>query len=306
MPRASIIIPAYNAAGFIEKTIESILGQSFSDFECIIIDDGSTDETVSRVKGFNDARLRVQPLGNSGGPAKPRNVGLVNALGEYIFMFDSDDIMLPGKIEKCISALDGNPEANWLFTNFQTIDESGVLLNENFLSEYETLWSIVGGSARGIYTIPAEKVFNGILKVNFVGTSSVVLRKSALQSSDRFDESLKNSDDRVFWTHFSLNNSAVFVNEVLHQYRIRESAISRQNFDKRAPSKIAGLLKIRELCETTKQKQIVNKQIYHCYLVLCNYLRRERKAGALSAWRQALKYGFDKNIVIAIFAILLK
>lgn len=306
MPRASIIIPAFNAAAFIEKTLESILDQTFSDYECIVIDDGSTDDTVARVQSFNDPRLRVLSLGNSGGPAIPRNAGLMNATGDYIFMFDSDDIMRPGKIEKCVSALDNNPDANWLFTNFQTIDEKGDLLNENFLSEYDTLWKLVGSSAKGTYLLPAQKVFNGILKVNFIGTSSVVLRRTALLASDKFDERLKNSDDRVFWTHFSLKNDSVFINEVLHQYRIRESAISKQNFDKRAPSKIAGLLKIRELCKTPEQKKIVNQHIYDSYLVLCNYLRRAQKKGALSAWFQALKYGFDKRILISLVAIILK
>lgn len=303
MPKASIIIPAYNAASFIDRTLESIVGQSFKDYECIVIDDGSTDDTASRVRALGDSRFRVITIENSGGPAIPRNIGLSAAEGEYVFIFDSDDIMLPQKVEKCISALDKHRKAAWLFTNFQTIDEEDTLLNNNFLQEYSTLWDICGSSEGGLYSLDRDKTFNGIIKVNFIGTSSVVLRKSSLSDGHRFDESLKNSDDRLFWAQLAASHDAIFINEILHQYRIRANALSKKGFDRRAPSKISGLKKIRDLCKTQEQKKVVNKQIYRNYLVLCNHLRREGRKGAFRALISSLNYGFDKSFLKSLLAL---
>ena len=190
MPRASIIIPAYNAENYIGLTLNSIIQQTYEDFECLVIDDGSTDNTIAVATSFNDPRIKILSGSNSGGPAKPRNVGLNNASGEYIFMFDSDDIMLPKKLALSVDALDRNPSANLLFTNFQSIDENGKVIKENFLHEYETLWEIVDKNVTHPLEIRAEDVFSPLIKVNFIGTSSVVLRKSSLKEANRFNESL--------------------------------------------------------------------------------------------------------------------
>src|SRR5690606_9499381 len=104
-------------------------------------------------------------------------------------------------------------------------------------------------------------LFNALVRVNFIGTSSVALRRSALGPEDIFNESMKNSEDRLFWTRFVKTHKALFLNRVLHQYRILDTGISRQSFAKRAPAKIRGLEHIRELCETPEQKRCVSRQI---------------------------------------------
>lgn len=304
MPKASIIIPAYNAASFIEQTLASIMSQSFQDYECIVIDDGSTDDTVNRVESIDDHRFRVISTKNSGGPAAPRNLGLSAAVGDYIFIFDSDDIMLPEKLDFSIKAMELHKNAGWLFTNFQKINEDGHLVEDDFLRDYKTLWSICESSKPNVYFLEKDKLFDGIIKINFIGTSSVVIRRSALQSSDRFDEELKNSDDRLFWARFSKSYDAIFLNYPLHQYRIREGALSHRGFDKRAPSKILGLKKILLLCMTSEQRKVVRKQIYDDYLSLCNYLRRENKSGAFGSLLSSLNYGFDKRFVKSLCALL--
>jgi glycosyltransferase involved in cell wall biosynthesis len=143
MPKASIVIPAYNAGAYIIKTLDSIVSQSLEDFECLVIDDGSTDNTAELVAAYHDARIRLIRQANSGGPASPRNQGVNQAKGEYIFMFDSDDIMLPDKLRVTVGALDAHPDVDIVFTNFQSINDAGELLNANYLQEYDTLWQLL-------------------------------------------------------------------------------------------------------------------------------------------------------------------
>lgn len=303
MPKATIIIPAYNAAAFIEETLASIVRQTYRDFECIVIDDGSTDSTLTCVNKFADSRFRIISLSNSGGPAIPRNTGLNAAKGEYIFIFDSDDIMHPEKLEKSIAALDAHPEVGWLFTNFQSIDESGNMLKAEFLKEYDTLWDIIDVSNK-VSVIPANILFNALISINFIGTSSVVLRRSALNESNRFDEALKNSDDRLFWVNFAKTQPAIFINETLHQYRIQGNAISLRSFDRRAPSKICAMLKMRELCETSAQRRSMDKQLHENYLAFANALRREKKPGSLKALKNSLCFGVSYRWCRGLIALL--
>jgi len=306
MPKASIIIPAYNAENFIGLTLHSILKQTFEDFECLVIDDGSTDNTIGVARSFNDPRIKILSEKNSGGPAKPRNIGLDSSSGEYVFMFDSDDIMLPNKLALSVEALEQNSSANLLFTNFRSINESGEIINEDFLREYETLWAVVGRSPEAPVEILAENIFSQLLKVNFIGTSSVVLRKSSLKKGIRFDESLKNSDDRLFWTEFAKCNNFLFLNTIAHEYRVRSNSISSQGFDRRAPSKIAALKKILALCESDAEKKLIQQQIKNDYMGLAYcYRSKQQYKKSLDALVDGAKYGLEARFFKSVLAIII-
>lgn len=267
MPKASVVISAYNAEKFIAETLESVMSQSFTDFECIVVDDGSTDKTADIIKCYPDSRIKYLWRENSGGPAAPRNMGLKNATGEYIFIFDADDIMLPQKIELSVKALDDNPTADILFTNYMSIDEQGAVLNPHYLEHYDTLWQLIGGRKNNdtIVTIPSENLYSALIGVNFIGTSSVVLRKSALCHIDEFNEDLKNSDDRLFWILFSKNHHGLFIDKILHKYRVQSSGISNQGFLRRGPSKIKALEIIRSDCGEVSLKSSIEKQLSENY-----------------------------------------
>lgn len=289
MPRASIIIPAYNAAEYIGTTLDSILTQTFKDFECIIVDDGSTDNTIETVKSYSDRRIKLIEQENSGGPAKPRNVGISCASGDYIFMFDSDDLMAPNKLEISINALDANPSADFLFTNFSSIDEHGDDIKSDFLEEYDTLWSLCGGRPpeRAVVEIASADIYAALIKINFIGTSSVVLRRSALTNENKFDESLSNSDDRLFWILFTKAHHAVFVNDRLHQYRHRHGSISSQGFIRRGPNKIRALLTAQDNCEDVALKKILTKHVANDYANLA-YAYRVNKD-----FRNQIKFAYQ-------------
>ena len=108
MPLVSIIIPTYNSARFLSRTIESVLAQTYRNFELIIVDDVSTDDTVSIIRSFAEKDSRIRSIvsdTNSGGPARPTNKGLVVAKGDFVAFLDHDDEWLPEKLQEQVSFL---------------------------------------------------------------------------------------------------------------------------------------------------------------------------------------------------------
>jgi glycosyltransferase involved in cell wall biosynthesis len=109
-PRITVIIPTYNRAGLLGRAVRSVLAQTYADFELIIADDASTDETENVVRSFGDPRIVFVRREENGGNAVARNLGLRHARGAYITFLDSDDEFLPGFLEAVVAALDGTAE----------------------------------------------------------------------------------------------------------------------------------------------------------------------------------------------------
>lgn len=108
-PTVSVVIPTYNRAALLGRSIRSVLGQSYKDFELIVIDDGSTDETSHVVADFADPRIRYLPLPHNTGAGAARNAGVRVARGKFLAFQDSDDEWLPSKLAKQISAFESGP-----------------------------------------------------------------------------------------------------------------------------------------------------------------------------------------------------
>ena len=125
MPKVTVIIPSYNHGKFIGETINSVLTQSFQDFELLIIDDCSTDNSVEIISKFNDPRIKLIVNEQNQGAAYGHNLMLDMAQGEYIALINSDDIWLPHKLKQQVLFLDKNQSYGAVFTNVEVIDESG-------------------------------------------------------------------------------------------------------------------------------------------------------------------------------------
>ena len=123
--KASVVIPTYNREKYICQAIDSVLDQSFTDLEIIVVDDGSTDNTKEKLQHYGP-RIRYLYTHN-GGPAGARNVGMRNARGEYIAFLDSDDLYYPFKIEFQVALLDNLPEIAMVYTEGSALDDSGVI-----------------------------------------------------------------------------------------------------------------------------------------------------------------------------------
>jgi glycosyltransferase involved in cell wall biosynthesis len=121
-PRVSVVIPTFNRAELCCLAVESVLGQTFADLECIVVDDGSTDDTAARLARFGD-RIRVLHQRNRGmNPA--RNAGIAAARGDYLALLDSDDLWQPWKLELQVKLLERFPSAGFTFSNFTILDAS--------------------------------------------------------------------------------------------------------------------------------------------------------------------------------------
>lgn len=195
-PQISVIIPTYNAEGSIQKTVNSVLTQSYSDFELIIVDDGSTDGTLEVVEKIDDPRIRVFRYPHAGvrGPAVGRNRGLSHARGELISFLDHDDIWHPEKLALQMRALHDSPNAAVAYSWVDIIDESD---------------NIIGAASR---TVVNGNAFHELLKGCFPWTgSNPLVRKSALEFVGPFDIEVGSADDWDMWLRLSEEFSFVCV-----------------------------------------------------------------------------------------------
>src|SRR5919199_6245537 len=202
MPLISVIIPAYNAEKTIKQTIESVLNQTFSDFEIIVINDGSEDSTLDIVSSIPDPRIQVFSYPNAG-PQKSRNRGWGNASGEYVSFLDADDLWTPDKLEAQLKALQENQKAAVAYSWTDYIDESSQLLK------------------RGGYMTVNGDVFPQLLLIDFIANgSNPLIRRQALIEVGGFDESLTAAEDWDMWLRLAARYHFVAVPAPQILYRI--------------------------------------------------------------------------------------
>jgi glycosyltransferase involved in cell wall biosynthesis len=222
----SIIIPTYNCAAYLDECLESVFQQTRKEFEVIVVDDGSTDETQS-VLGRWQERIRCITLRKNGGIANARNTALGTASGEFIALLDADDIWSPKKLEKQMKVLEQSPAAGLVCSDF-AIDETSGALTPSFFARS-------GGYATG-------KVFPYLVRNCFVFTSTVILRRSILQRTGNFDTALA-FDDYGMWLKVAHHADVAVASEVLVTKRERLSL--PRVYPTSATNQIAALLFIR-------------------------------------------------------------
>jgi glycosyltransferase involved in cell wall biosynthesis len=243
-PLASIIIPSYNTAAFLPQTLNSILSQEYSNIEILVIDDGSTDNTRDVIRPYLRNGVRYIYQENSGGPARPRNTGIQNAAGRYIFLFDGDDLMLPSKIARSVEFLEQGYSVGLLFTNFMQLDEDGRSAPGTFLDSYYGFQKLpkkpVG---KEMFIISQEAAYAGLVFENFIGTSSTVFPRAVFDRIGLFDESLRYSEDRDLWLRVARHYDIAYLNVIGHGYRVRAGSISHRDPLINAPDRIRVLRK---------------------------------------------------------------
>lgn len=132
MPKVSIIMPSFNKEKYISKSIESILDQTYKDWELLVIDDASIDKSVEIIKSYHDSRIRFFQNKSNIGIAATRNIGLLKAKGEYIALLDADDLSTEYRIEKEVDFLDNNSNIDVVFGDFRIIDENDAVKETYF------------------------------------------------------------------------------------------------------------------------------------------------------------------------------
>ncbi|MCT7995077.1 glycosyltransferase family 2 protein [Laspinema olomoucense] len=222
MKLVSVVVPVYNVEAYIAETIQSILNQTYSNFEILIVNDGSSDRSVEIIQTFDDPRITVMHQENQGVSAA-RNRGISQAKGEYIGLIDGDDIWTPEKLEKHVEHLERSPQIGLSFCRSAFID--------------------LKGNPLGIYQMPRLNNIepHHILCRNPIGNGSVpVIRRAALEAikhpSSRnngasmayFDESLHNLEDVECWLRIALQSEwqVEGIPEALTLYRVNLAGAS--------------------------------------------------------------------------------
>lgn len=200
-PLVSIIMPAYNSAKYIKESISSILTQSYSNFELIVINDGSLDKTVEILKSFSDQRVKLIDSKINYGISASRNKGLDLARGCYISFCDSDDTWKEKKLENQINILENNDEYQIAYTNALLIDKTG--------------------KSFGSKTYPKTLDYYQMLKRNYICNSSSIFKAKFLNGL-RFED-IKH-EDYLFWLRlFSKGIKAINTNNFLISYRVHDN-----------------------------------------------------------------------------------
>ncbi len=213
-PIFSIIIPTYNSSKTVNKTIRSVLNQSFKRYEVIIIDDGSTDNTVSKIKDFNDSRIKLIKIQRTGGPAKPRNIGIELAKSNWICFLDSDDFWNKHKLSISYENIKNN--------KFDILCHNEYLLKNNILkiSQY-------GPFKNNFYK---HLLING----NLLSTSATIISKKFLKKNKlKFNESKNfvSVEDYDLWMLLAKNDAKFFfIKDILGTYLIHNKGISYNNY----------------------------------------------------------------------------
>ncbi|MEJ2610102.1 MAG: glycosyltransferase family 2 protein [Candidatus Thiodiazotropha sp.] len=213
--KVSIIIPTYNYAQFIKESIDSVLLQTYRDFELLIIDDGSTDDTEEIVTEIRDSRLKYIKIPN-GGVSVARNKGLELAQGEYIAFLDADDKWHPEKLELQVRIFNEYPEIGLVFTDFLRFDESEVYKNSlfSYVPELDTICKDPVLDGRG-YVITSD-TFNALATTKMFATwTQTCLIRSNKIGSIRFPIGVRLSEDFNFMLRIYEQVIAAYISEPL-------------------------------------------------------------------------------------------
>ena len=198
-PLVSVVIPVYNGAATIGRALNSVFDQSFTDYEVVICDDGSTDDTPSVLAGFG-GRIRVIRQANRRFPAA-RNAAVAASRGDLIALIDHDDQWLPRKLEVSVAALQRDPAAALVYTDVTVVNEAGDLLR---------------ASPVGADTAHAPSMEEMLTRIWPIMPSTVVMRRTAFERAGGFTESL--GEDLDFWPRIREQGSFIYLPDRLVRF----------------------------------------------------------------------------------------
>ena len=203
MPKVSVVMAVYNGEKYLKKALESILGQTFSDFEFLIVDDASTDQTISILKSYQDPRIKILNNSQNIGLAASLNKALYVCKGEYIARQDADDISLLKRLEQQVAFMEENREVGLLGTSWYSINEQGERLGVNYSSDAD-------------------------LSVHFIAHGTVLLRRSCLIKVGYYREIFRYAQDYDLWLRLGEKFKIRNLRTPLYCLRIHEDSVSQK------------------------------------------------------------------------------
>jgi glycosyltransferase involved in cell wall biosynthesis len=204
IPRVSVVMPVYNVAPYVAATIGSVLAQTFTDFELLVLDDCSTDGTAAVVQALRDPRIRFLQNARNLGRAGTDNAALPHVRGEFIAKMDGDDLCHPERLARQVAYLDSHPEVNVMGAWMQNFGAS------TYLNRYPT--TPAAAQVLTLFTLPT-------------GNPSVMLRTRLLREQGMtYDESLRQTEDYDFFARYVRELRIATLPEALIQYRVPPDA----------------------------------------------------------------------------------
>ena len=257
--KVSVIIPTHNRQHLIERSVLSVLKQTYKNIEVIIVDDGSTDETYFKVKKLlEDKRVQYIRCENKGVSAA-RNLGAACSSGDYLAFLDSDDEWLKYKLEKQVNFIESNRDVHCLHTNEQWI-RNGKKVNQ-----------------RKIHQKFGGRIFEKCLSLCFISPSTVIISRDVFLEVGSFDEEFIVCEDFDLWLKLSSLYEIHYIDEVLiNKYGGHEDQLSMKYFamDYWRVKALANILVLRELGQT--QVELVKESIIRkCEVLIQGYKKHE-------------------------------
>ncbi|NES22061.1 MAG: glycosyltransferase [Symploca sp. SIO3E6] len=208
MPKVSVVIPAYNSMAYLPETVDSVFQQTFTDFEVLIVDDGSSDGVQQWATGLVDPRVKFISQANQG-VSVARNTGIAQAQGEYIALLDSDDLWEPTKLDKQVRCLDDNPQVGLVHSWIAFIDEHSQPTGRLLIS-----------SAEG-------DVWQQLVERNLIPCCSVMARRCCFETTRGFDPNLRSAEDWDLWIRIAAHYPFALIKQPLAYYRLLPTSKSK-------------------------------------------------------------------------------
>ncbi|GGG53532.1 glycosyltransferase family 2 protein [Hymenobacter glacieicola] len=265
MCKVSIVLPVYNVSAYIKATVESLLRQTFEDFELLILDDCSTDDTVAQIRSFTDPRIRLLLNPYNMGRAGTDNSALAYVRGEYIAKMDGDDICHPERLARQVAYLDQHPEVNVVGSFMQNFGAS------TYLNRYPA--HPADAQVLTLFTLPT-------------GNPSSMMRTSLfLQQGMRYDATLRQTEDYDFCARYIRQLQIATIQEALIQYRVPLDAHKKDILRERAD--VSDVVREGILREWNVKFSDRELQIYNLTAMLGRPLQ-DIRLEEISAWFQKL------------------
>ncbi len=252
-PQVSVVIKSYNHEAYVEQSIRSVLDQSFQDFEIVVTDDASTDQTATVIRRFSDPRIRLEVSPSNQGISLAMNATLQRARGKYVAILNSDDFALPGRLERQFSFLETNPHVSALFGLPVTVDDAGNPMASFFdFQKPQTLPDFSN----------ASWLRHFFFKGNCLCAPTAMIRRTALLDTGLYDARLTNLQDLDYWVRLLVKGHNLhFLPENFTAFRIRSGDMNAS-----APKRETFL---RQLFETTQilkhYRQLSHQLITHVF-----------------------------------------
>ena len=257
MPKISVIIPTYNREDFISETIQSVLDQTYKDFEIIVVDDGSKDNTKSFLEKFGSKIKLIEQKNQE--RAASRNNGVKASCGEYLAFVDSDDVWISNKLEKQLEILENNKETILTYGKSFRINQASKPLKvaQRQLAGY------------------SGNVFEKLLFRNFIVSATPMVRREYFERTSGFETKYVPYEDWELWVRLSLLGKFFFVNKPLAYYRIHPEqslkTTTAQKIEEVTTLLLEDSFRLKSIPENIKRKSLGLANLRFCYWYLRSY-----------------------------------